>query len=263
MSVGHPPGTMGHVTSWHHGHLALTFSFHWTPGEDAGFHHPGGVRRCDTGTPLVFPYGTFPGLPCACVINAWKLWLQKSEGNAEGLGETFFRFSGRSIPYQNWCFQAIGVNKIPQIGSWNPNFRVFFMKKNWVATISFHETLFKVEFLRSSFFQEFWRMLEKKSSVENPLPNQKGFHVMCICNYIYIYIYIYISTGILRNCYCIMLYNMFACLFCFPVIKIFTQPFTAFFHCIVSLLSVATNAMQSSDDSHPCSPIVGETAKCE
>lgn len=96
-------------------------------------HHPGGVRRCDTDTPLVFPYGTFPGLHThassmleSCGYRNPKAMLKASET---------FRVFCKINSLQNWCFQAIWVNKIRQIGSWNPNFRVSFMKKNWVATI--------------------------------------------------------------------------------------------------------------------------------
>ena len=143
-----------------------------------------------------------------------------------------------------------------------PQFSGFFHeKKIELPPSSFTKHSSSLRFYGAAFFRN-TQMLEKKSSVENPLPNQKGFHAMCICNYIYIYFFflpVYFYRYILRKCYCIMLYNMFAYLFLLSC----HQNLHTTFHCIVSLLSVATNAMQSSDDSHPCSPIVGETAKCE
>ena len=89
MSVVHPPGHHGHVSSWHHGtHWLFPSIF---PGEDSGFHHHGpSPWWCEEvwyWHTLGISLWNVPRAPYACVINAWKLWLQKSEGNAEGLGD--------------------------------------------------------------------------------------------------------------------------------------------------------------------------------
>ena len=147
----------------------------------------------------------------------------------------FCGFSGRSIPYQNWCFQAIWVNKIRQIGSWNPNFRVFFMKKklschhlvsrNTLQAWVFTEQLF-------SGIHECWR----KKAVWKIHCQTKKDSMQCasVTTYIYIFLPVYISTGIFWGSVtvlcCIICLPTF---FCFPVIKIFTQLFTALFHCWV------------------------------